>query len=67
MLMVLLLGLVFFFIGTTKGFTDICSKYNTVPKFNTMFSSRECKQDFTPSHCYLPVADVELCYGLSDP
>ena len=63
MVIILLLGIVFLFTGAVKHFEMICEHYNTTPKYNTLFSSYECKQNFIPLTCNKLVADMSKCNG----
>lgn len=66
MLILLIIGLVFYTIGSINGFKEICNHYNTEPNYETLFTTKECKQNIKPLSCLLPVADVSECYGFKE-
>ena len=63
MVIILLLGIVFLFVGAISNFDKLCRHYNTTPKYNTLFSTYQCKQNFIPLTCNKPVADMSKCDG----
>lgn len=63
MLIVLLLGIIFLFVGSVSKFEHLCTHYNTTPKYNTMFTTYQCKQEFKPLTCTKPIADMSKCNG----
>ena len=63
MIIILALGLIFLLVGAVSGFEKICKRYNTTPKYDTMFKSYECKAEFKPLTCNKLKADVSKCNG----
>lgn len=63
MLIILILGLIFLVVGAVSGFQKICSHYGSTPKYDTMFSSYQCKDNFKPLTCNKLKADMSKCNG----
>lgn len=63
MIVILLLALIFGFVGVVNGFEKICGHYNSEPNYKTMFKTNECQPNIKPLTCNLLVADMSKCNG----
>ena len=62
MLIVFIIGVIFFLIGSIKNFDIICNHYGTTPNYDTLFTTYECKKYFKPLTCNKLVPDVSECH-----
>jgi uncharacterized membrane protein len=59
---VLILGVFFMFVGSVKGLDEVCSHYNTVPDYNSIFTFEfKCDIKDKIDLCLLPVGDLNEC------
>ena len=63
MLIIAILGFIFYIIGASKGFTEICGFYDEKPNFKTIFTTKECMAKIKVNSCLLPTQDLGACYG----